>query len=294
MNIPTKRLKNGFELPVYGMGLTRVGGDRSEADRSYDDQWIEVIRQNIEYGVTHFDTAEGYGAGHSEELLGQAIQGMPREKFIIATKVAGKNQSYEGILAACKASLKRLKTDYIDLYMLHTFPDKGLAISEAMRAMTKLVDDGLIKHIGVSNCTVARFEAAQQSTPHKIVCNQLHYNVQFREVEERGILKHCQEQDVFLVAWKPIQRGELKPAQILEKLAQKYNKTWRQIAINWLTSQENVVAIVKASSLEHLQENLGALDWEMEAEDIEDIRRNFPDQQKIGDWPLDYEADVAP
>jgi diketogulonate reductase-like aldo/keto reductase len=294
MNIPVKTLKSGFSLPVYGMGLSRVGGDRQSADRTRDKEWIEVIQQNIAEGVMHFDTAEGYSGGHSEELLGQAIKGLPRKKFIIASKVSGSNQSYEGILKACQASLKRLQTDYIDLYMLHTFPDEGLPIDEAMKAMTKLVDDGLIKHIGVSNCTIPRFEAAQEHTPHKIVCNQLHYNVQFREVEERGILDYCQKQDIFLVAWKPIQRGELEKAQILEELAKKYGKTWRQVAINWLISQDNVVAIVKASSLDHLKENLGALDWKMEAKDTENIRHNFPDQHKIGDWPLDYPADVEP
>src|SRR5690606_14963277 len=98
--------------------------------------------------------------------------------------------------------------------------------------------------------------------------------------------------DIFLVAWKPIQRGELAQVTILEELAEKYNKTWRQVAINWLISQDRIVTICKTTSPEHLQENLGALDWKMESEDIERIRREFPNQEKIGNWPLDYEADV--
>src|SRR5207248_1752504 len=139
-----------------------------------------------------------------------------------------------------------------------------------------------------------RFEAAQAGTPHKIVCNQLHYNVQYREVEAKNLLKYSQENDIFVVAWKPVQRGELEKVPILEELAKKYGKTWRQVAINWLISQDNVVAISKTSNPEHLKENLGALDWKMDLKDIEYIRQSFPNQQKIGDWPLDYEASIEP
>lgn len=293
MKIPTKKLNNGFELPVYGMGLARVGG-AFERDASQDKEWLKAVNDAIENGVTHFDTAEAYGAGHSEELLGEAIKGFDRKKLIIASKVSAWNQTYDGVRKACEASLKRLGTDYIDLYMLHTFPEKGKPITETMRAMTGLVDQGLIKHIGVSNLTIDRFKAAQDATPHKIVCNQLHYNVQFRETEHRGILEYSQKNDIFVVAWKPVQRGELPQANILNELAQKYNKTWRQVAINWLTSQDHVVTICKTTSLEHLQENLGALDWTMETEDIERIRKEFPGQEIVGNWPLDYEADMEP
>lgn len=293
MNIPTKKLKNGFELPTYGMGLARVGGN-TEPDISMDKEWIEAIQQAITNGVTHFDTAEAYGAGHSEELLGVAIKGTPRDKLIIASKVSAWNQTYEGVLRSCEASLKRLGTDYIDLYMLHTFPELDKPINETMRAMTELVDRGLIKHIGVSNLTVNRFKATQDTTPYKIVANQLHYNVKFREVEHRGILEYSQQNDVFVVAWKPVQRGDLPEADILDELAEKYDKTWRQVAINWLTSQDYVVTICKTTSLEHLQENLGALNWTMEEGDIERLRREFPDQETVGNWPLDYNASLEP
>lgn len=291
MSIPVKKLKNGFSLPVYGIGLARVGG-YEEPDTSQDSQWIEAIKQAIDSGITHFDTAEAYGAGHSEELLSQAINGVRRDQLIIASKISAWNQSYDKVRKSCEASLKRLKTDYIDLYMLHTFPEPGIDIKDTMRAMTELVDQGLIKHIGVSNLSTNRFKAAQAATPHKIVCNQLHYNVQFREPEARGILEYLQKNDIFLVAWKPIQRGELAQVNILEELAEKYNKTWRQVAINWLISQDHVVTICKTTSPEHLQENLGALGWSMEPEDIERIRNDFPNQEKIGNWPLDYKADV--
>jgi diketogulonate reductase-like aldo/keto reductase len=293
MNIPTKTLSNNFTLPIYGMGLARMGGN-NEADTSQDQEWINAIRLAIDNGVTHFDTAEIYGAGHSEELLGLAIKDYDRSKLIIASKVSAWNQSYSDIRKSCEASLKRLGTDYIDLYILHTFPAEGIDIKDTMQAMTELVDEGMIKHIGVSNFTVNRFKATQAATPHKIVCNQLHYNVQFREVEHRDILKYSQDNDMFVVAWKPIQRGELKQSEFLDAIADKYNKTWRQVAINWLVSQDHVVSICKTTSLEHLKENLGALDWKMEPEDIELIRNNYPDQEIVGNWPLDYPASLQP
>ena len=289
MKIPIKKLKNGFELPVYGMGLSRMGGN-DEADYSQDEKWVHAIKNAIDAGITHFDTAEVYAAGHNEELLGRAIKSTDRSKLFVASKVWASHQTYDGIMRSCEGSLKRLGTDYLDLYMMHSFPEPDKPITEVMRALNELADQGVIKNIGASNFTVNRFKAAQAASAHKIVCNQLHYNVKFREPEYREILNYCQESDVLLVAWKPLQRGGLSEANILDEMAIKYGKTWRQVAINWLISQQNVVTICKTSSPDHLGENLGALDWAMNPEDIERIRNEFPDQEVIGNWPLDYDA----
>lgn len=289
MQLPVKQLKSGFQIPIYGMGLSRMGGS-DEADYGEDEKWIQAIKNAISNGVTHFDTAEVYGAGHNEELLGQAIKNTDRSKLFIASKVWASNQTYEGIMKSCEASLKRLGTHYLDLYMMHSFPEPDKPITEVMRALNELADQGVIKNIGASNFTVNRFKAAQAVSSRKIVCNQLHYNVTFREPEHREILKYCQENDVFLVAWKPLQRGALSEATILDEMANKYGKTWRQVAINWLISQKNVVTICKTTSPDHLNENLGALDWTISTEDIERIRAEFPNQEIIGNWPLDYEA----
>jgi diketogulonate reductase-like aldo/keto reductase len=292
--IPIKKLKNGFELPVYGLGLWQMGG-RWESDTSKDDEEIKAIRAAIDAGVTHIDTAESYGDGHAEELLAEAIKGYDRSKLIIASKVAGEHQTYEGVLAACEHSLKRIGTDYIDLYMLHRFPEPGIDIADTMRAMDELVRRGKVKYIGVCNMTQRRFEEAQRLTDNPIVCNQLHYNVQYREVEERGLLQHAQTHDVMLVAWRPLQKGLLPDSALLHELATKYGKTPAQVAINWLVSQQNVVTIAKTSTINHLHENLGAIDWVMEPDDVERIRTEFPDQRSVSDAvPLDYAADVPP
>jgi diketogulonate reductase-like aldo/keto reductase len=178
--------------------------------------------------------------------------------------------------------------------MLHRYPYPGQPIEDTMRAMDELVDEGLVKYIGVSNLSPARFAAAQAASKHKIVCNQVHYNVQYREVETRGVLDQCQKEDVMLVAWRPLQKGTLSEAPVVAELAKKYGKTPAQIAINWLISQDNVVTLSKTSRLEHLEENLGALDWTMEKGDVERLRAEYPDQKQVSDAvPMDYPADVA-
>lgn len=293
MNVPTKKLTNGFELPVYGIGLWEVGG-RYEADTTKDNAEVEAIRAALEAGITHIDTAESYGHGHAEELLARAIEGYDRSKLIIATKVSAHNQGYEGVRQACEASLKRLGTDYIDLYLIHRYPMPGISIEETMRAMDELVDEGLVRHIGTSNLSPRRFAEAQKYARHKLVCNQVHYNVQYREAEKRGVIQQCLDTDTMLVAWRPLQKGTLLSSPLLAELATKYHKTPAQIAINWLISQANVVTIAKTSNPTHLKENLGAINWTMESGDIERIRNEFPDQKDISDTvPLNYDADLA-
>lgn len=293
MNIPTKTLDSGFELPVYGLGLWQMGG-RWEADTSNDEAEITAIRAALDAGITHLDTAESYGDGHAEELLGRAIKGYDRSKRIIATKVSADHQSYNDLHRSFEASLKRLDTDYVDLYMLHRYPEPGTNITDTMRALDELVAQGLIKNIGVCNMTPNRFNEVQKRTKNKLVVNQVHYNVMVREVEKRGILEQCQNEDTMLVAWGSVQKGALPNAPLITELAKKYGKTPTQIAINWLISQQNVVAISKTSSLEHLQENLGALNFTMDTTDIERIGAEYPNQLEVSDRvPLDYEADVA-
>lgn len=290
--IPTKKLKSGFELPVYGLGLWQMGG-RWETDTSKDSNEIRAIQEAIEVGITHIDTAESYGNGHAEELLNKAIEGYDRSKLFIASKVSASNQSYDDLRRSFEASLKRIGTDYIDLYMLHRYPEPGIPIADTMRALDELVEQGAIKYIGLCNMSPNRFQEAQKHTKNKLVCNQVHYNVQYREIEDKGVLDFCQQNDVMCVAWRPVQKGTLPTSSLLDELAKKYGKTPMQIAINWLISQDNVVTLSKTSSSEHLMENLGAIGWTMEADDVGRIRREFPDQKMVSDAvPLDYEADV--
>lgn len=294
MNIPTKKLLNGFELPVYGLGLWQMGG-RLGSDTSNDERELAAMHAAIEAGISHIDTAESYGAGHAEELLGKVLPSHNRSKLTIATKVSAENQGYDGVMRAFENSLRRLGLDYLDLYLLHRFPAQGISIVDTMRALDKLVSQGAVKNIGVCNMTPHRFNEAQKHTQNKLVCNQLHYNVQYREVENKGLLRHAQESDTMIVAWRPVQKGLLPESELLKQIATKYGKTPYQIAINWLVCQKNVVTIAKTSSITHLQENLGALDFVMDQEEIELIRAQYPDQKLVSDSvPLDYPADIVP
>lgn len=268
-------------------------GGRWEADASNDAAEIAAIQKAIELGVTHLDTAESYGAGHAEELIAKAIEGQDRSKLFIASKVSASNQRYDDLLRSFEASLSRLKTDYLDLYMLHRYPEPGIPIEDTMRALDRLVKEGVVKNIGVCNMSIGRFTSAQKHTKNKLVCNQVHYSLEQRELVERGVLQYAQENDVMVVAWGPLSKGALEKADILHDMAKKYDKTPYQIALNWLIVQQNVVTIPKTTQIDHLEENLGALGWELEAEDVEVLRQKFPNQSTSSNRvPLDYEADV--
>jgi diketogulonate reductase-like aldo/keto reductase len=294
MNIPVKTLKSGFALPVYGLGTWQMGG-RETADNSNDAQEVEAIVSALDQGITHIDTAESYGAGHSEELIGQAIKGRDRRKLLITSKVSAWHQGYNDLLQSCEASLKRLDTDYLDLYLLHRYPEPGIPIAETMRALDYLVEQGLVKNIGVCNMTVNRFQEAQKHTANKLVCNQLHHSLQVREAEQLGVIDFCQQNDVLITAWGPLEKGALDDGGILQTIAEKYDKTPYQVAINWLINQPNVVTIPKTTNLEHLKENLGALGWGLSPEDEKKLAEEFPNQQsKSARVPLDYPADINP
>lgn len=292
MNIPTKNFIDGLELPVYGLGTWQMGG-RWEADSSNDDVEKKAIQAAIDHGITHIDTAESYGNGHSEELIGEVLKNNDRSKLFIASKVSAQNQRHDDLLKSFEASLQRLGIDYLDLYLLHRYPEPGMPIAETMKAMDSLVDSGRVKYIGVCNMSVNRLKAVQKHSKHPIVCNQVHYSLAMREVVDRGVLEYCRNNNIAVVAWGPLQKGQLEQAEILKKLAVKYNKTPYQIALNWLIAQEGVVTIPKTTRIEHLEENLGSIGWTLDESDMNDLTQNFPGQSNVSERvPLDYEADV--
>jgi diketogulonate reductase-like aldo/keto reductase len=174
-----------------------------------------------------------------------------------------------------------LKTDYLDLYLLHA-PSYDVPIEETMKAIDELIEEGLIKNIGVSNFTVKQLKRAQKATKNKIVVNQNHYNLIVRE-SEKEVLQYCQENDIIFMAWRPLEKGNvLKQGKaILEEMGKKYQKTPAQIALNWLISQKNVVTISKMRNLKHLKDNIKASNWKMNQEDIEYLRENFPGKLNV-------------
>lgn len=277
MIIPSKKLKCGFELPVFGFGTWQMGGRETRDPNNDDKADIFAIKSAIEIGLTHIDTAAWYAEGHTEKLVGEAIKGFDRSKLIITTKVAPMNLHYNDVINSAKESLKRLGTDYIDVYVIHN-PNPYINIKETMEAFDYLVEKQYINYIGLSNFNISQFKEAQRYSSNKIVCNHLHYNLKHRGPLLDGTIKYCQDNDVMIVAWRPVQKGVFtkEKIDILENLCRKYGKTVNQIAINWLICQENVVTISKTRNIDHLKENLGAIGWSLEKEDVKLLMDNFP------------------
>ncbi len=271
-------------MPVYGLGTWEMGG-RTERDFTNDDaRDIQAIKSAIDLGVTHIDTAEKYADGYTETLVGEGIKEYDRSKLFLVSKVRKEKLSYDAILKSCDESLARIGTTYLDMFMLH-FYSTEVSLKDSMHALDRLVEENKVRHIAVANFTKERFTEAQSYTSNKIVCNQLHYNLIFREPEREDLVEYCQDNDVFLTAWRPVQKGLLTSGvpEILDSMSKKYNKTPAQVAINWLISQDNVITIAKTSNVEHLKENLGALSWQMETEDVERLRAEFPGQKDVSD-----------
>ncbi|WP_419646192.1 aldo/keto reductase [Victivallis vadensis] len=284
-DVPWKSLKNGFAIPVLGQGTWRMGGVDTP-DTANDDADIAAIRRGIATGLCHIDTAEMYAGGHAEELVGIAMkgQGIRRADYFLTDKVWKTHLRYDDVLRAAEASLKRLGTAYIDLYLIHQVnPD--VPEEETIRAMNRLKREGVIRHIGVSNFSEERLKRAQAASDAPIVANQLHYNLRIREIEQCGLLDYCRSQDIMVIAWRPL-RGLDLALPLIVALAEKYGKTPSQIALNWLLCQENVVTITKAANPLHLAENMGALGWALEKEDAVRLRREYPAEAVSDAVPL--------
>jgi len=280
--IPVKTLKCGFSMPVFGFGTWMMGGGMEHDPDNDDAADIAAIERAIDAGISHIDTAEMYANGHAEQLVGKAIRGRDRSKLLIVSKVSPQNLKYDDVLRSCEKSLKRLGTDYLDLYLIHK-PNDAIGLKETMQAMNRLQNDGLIRNIGVSNFTTGRMREAALHSDHQIVATQVHYNLAFREPERKRVTDYCRQNDAFLIAWRPVWGVVEKQPAIVAELCEKYGKTPAQIALNWLACQENVVTLAKMRHPEHLEENLGGFGWEMEKEDVERLRTEYPDQRDVSD-----------
>jgi diketogulonate reductase-like aldo/keto reductase len=263
-------------VPVIGMGTWMIEGRSRDAER----QAIEALRLGLDLGMNHIDTAEMYGNGLAEELIAEAIDDQ-REQVFLVSKVLPSNASYQGTLKACERSLKRLRTDFIDLYLLH-WPSSQHPIEETMRAMEKLVDEGMIRFIGVSNFDLEQLREAQHALKkYKIACNQVLYHLAYRAIE-RDLLPYCAENGIAIVGYSPFGHGNFpsshsREGKVLAEIAKRHNRTARQVALNCLIHDPNLFTIPKAGSPDHIRENSGAVgDWKLTDEDIAAIDRTFP------------------
>jgi diketogulonate reductase-like aldo/keto reductase len=261
----------GILVPVIGQGTWNIGEVRKRAEEE-----IRALRTGFDLGMTHIDTAEMYGSGKAEELVGRAIEGRRHEVFL-ASKVLPSNASYQGTIAACERSLSRLRTDYLDLYLLHWWSETH-PIEETMRALERLVDSGKVRFIGVSNLEVSQLEQAQRAlTRHSIACNQVCYHLEARGIEF-SLIPYCRSRGIAVVGYSPFGNGRFQEkgrrADILARIGNRHGKTPRQVALNFLCLR--CFAIPKSSQAEHTSENAGADGWELTPEDLDEIEAVFP------------------
>jgi diketogulonate reductase-like aldo/keto reductase len=242
---------------------------------------VAGLRRGIELGMTHIDTAEMYGNGLAEVMISEAIAGLPRDGLFIVSKVLPQNATYDGTIAACEASLRRLRTDYLDVYLLHWRGRHPL--SETLRALEALVDAGKIRGLGVSNFDVADLEEARPLLQrHPITCNQVLYHLGERYIENE-LLGYCQSKGIALCGYSPFGTdtfpGPSTPAgRVLAAVAARHGAgvTPRQVALAFLVRQPPLFAIPKAVRLEHVEENAGALSLVLSDADVREIDEAFP------------------
>jgi diketogulonate reductase-like aldo/keto reductase len=264
-------------IPEIGMGTWGMGGGM-HTDPSRDAEAIEALRLGLDLGMTLVDTAEMYGAGHSEEVVSKALEDWPKPVFV-ASKVSPSHFAYDELLRSARKSLDRLRVKKMALYQLH-WPNSRIPISETMKAMEKLVQDGMVRHIGVSNFSVAQMGEAQAAlSREEIVSNQVEYSLVDRAVEEE-ILPYCQHQKITLIAYSPLGQGRIArgrggPFKVLDEIAARLGKTRSQMALNWLLQHESVVVIPKASNKKHVVENAASSGWKLGAKDFQEIDRAF-------------------
>jgi myo-inositol catabolism protein IolS len=293
--------KSGIKVSIIGLGAWQASGKTWGADVE-DENIVKAIRRAYELGINFIDTAEAYGNGHSEEVVGKAVKEIGRENLVIATKVHGAHLRYNELLKAAEHSLKRLGIKEIDLYQVH-WPDpwEQIPLKHTMRAMEQLYKEGKIRAIGVSNFAVRDLEEARKHlSVTDIVSNQVRYNMLQREIEEE-VLPYCKRESISIIAWSPIAQGALtgkynisnKPSDdvrrenklfsdynlreisklipVLEKIAKARNKTVAQVALNWLLREGNVIPIPGAKNPRQAEENAGAADWRLTSQELKEI-----------------------
>lgn len=264
----TVSLPSGERVPAFGQGAWNIGDDPNARAEE-----IATLRLGLDLGARLIDTAEMYGDGRSEELIAEAIAGRREEVFLVS-KVYPHNASAQGLPAACERSLRRLKTDRIDLYLLHW--RGGVPLAETLETLLRLRDAGKIRHYGVSNLDLADMQELRRLPGGEgVATNQLLYNLTRRGIEW-DLLPWLRQRRVPLMAYSPIEQGRLAGERRLAGFAKRHGMTPAQAALAWLLAREDVIVIPKTSRRERLKENLGALDRALTPDQLAELDRLFP------------------
>lgn len=249
---------DGASVPAVGLGTWRLTGARCR----------RAVESALELGYRHVDTAEQYG---NERAVGVAVSAadVPREEVFLTTKVYGRNARYDDVLRSATDSLDRLGVEYVDLLLLH-WPNPLVDVEETMAAMNRAREAGLTRHVGVSNFSVSQLEAARRASAAPILTNQ----VQFNPYEpQRELLRYCQDEGILLTGYSPLAHGGLVRDETLSEIGARYGKTPAQVALRWAIQRRSVVTIPRASSRDHLAENVDIFDFELTRDELEAITR---------------------
>lgn len=265
----------GPEIPVIGQGTWTM---------EYDSDPVAALRRGVDLGMTHIDTAEMYGRGAVEEIVGKAIAGR-RDQVFLASKVLPENAGRAETVKACERSLRRLGTDHLDLYLLHA---PGIhPFSETLSAFERLRAEGKIRRYGVSNFDAGELRAAVElAGPGRVACNQVLYHLLERQVEQ-DVLPECARLGVSLVGYSPLGQGDFPgSSSVLKSVASGRDVTPYQVALAFLTRRAGVFTIPKAARLEHVEQNAAAADIRLSAQEIDLIDQAFPAEPQSGRLPV--------
>lgn len=261
-------LPDGTRVPQLGIGTWRMGEDPAEAAREAD-----AIRMALDLGMTLVDTAEMYGEGGAEEVVGRALEGRRDEAFVVS-KVYPHNASRDGVIAACERSLNRLELETIDLYLLHW--GSSHPIAETIEGFERLKDQGKILRWGVSNLDTPEMEALWRAEGGTTCAtNQVLYNLVRRGIEF-DLLPWQRERTMPIMAYSPLEQGRRLTGKALEAVGKRHGATPMQVALAWVMRAPDVIAIPKASSPAHLKANRAAADLQLTADDLAELDRAFP------------------
>ncbi|MFB6155299.1 MAG: aldo/keto reductase [Haloferacaceae archaeon] len=246
----------GESVPALGLGTYQLRGE----------QCVRAVRTALSLGYRHIDTAEYY---RNEAAIGRAIaeSDVDREDLFLVTKVWRTNLAHDDVLRSAQESLRDLRTDYLDLLLVH-WPSRTVPIEETMEAMNHLRRDGSVRHVGVSNFSVEQVREARDASEAPILADQVKYHPQ---TGQDDLLQFCLDEDVLLTAYSPLAKGSVTSDETLRDVGQRYGKSPAQVALRWLVQQPQVAAIPKASSEDHLRENLDVFDFELTEGEMETI-----------------------
>jgi len=266
--LPRVTLPDGESVPAFGLGTWHMGEERRRAG---DEE--AALKLGIELGMTLIDTAEMYGNGTAEEIVARAAAGL-RDRLFIVSKVLPHNASQKGVVEACERSLKRLKTDHIDLYLLHW--RGSVPFAETLAGFARLKRDGKIRHHGVSNFNTGDMqEWVGIAGGESVASNQILYNLG-RRGPQYELIPWCRERAISIMAYTPLDQGRILGNRALQEVAARHGASAAQVALAWLLRQDGMIVIPKATTLDHVRDNRGALDLALDAGDLAALDRAFP------------------